>query len=71
MLDLVELIIQAFTFIPMMMKFPDEPEKRAFLANFIARAGELVETYKIKPNPVEVRHGLESIPEGWKRLRVS
>jgi hypothetical protein len=53
------------------MEFPAEPEKRAFFSSFMARATELIETNGIKPNPTEVSHGLEAIPAGWKRLRVS
>lgn len=53
------------------MKFPAEPEKRAWLADFAATATEMIETYGIRPNPVEVGHGLEAIPEGLKKLRVS
>jgi hypothetical protein len=53
------------------MKFPAEPEKRAWLADFASTATEMIETYGIKPNPVEVGQGLEAIPEGLKRLRVS
>lgn len=35
------------------------------------RATELISTYGIKANPVEVLEGLEAMPAGWDRLRVS
>jgi hypothetical protein len=31
----------------------------------------MIETYGIRPNPVEIGQGFEAIPDGLKKLRVS
>lgn len=52
------------------MSFPAEPEKRAFLSKFAGIATELIEKNGIKPNPLEISKGMESLPAGWVKLRV-
>lgn len=60
---------KAFTFIPVIMTFPAEPEKRKFLADFTGRATDIIEKNKIKGTPVDLNKGLEACPAGWDRLR--
>lgn len=62
---------QAFTFIPVIAKFPAEPEKRAFFEDLANRAPEMIETHKIKGNPVEVHKGFDAMPAMWEALRES
>lgn len=63
--------VQAFTFIPVIAKFPAEPEKRAFFDKLASRAAEIIETNQLKGNPVQVGKGFEAMPAGWDLLRVS
>ena len=63
--------LQAFTFIPLIAKFPAEPEKRSFFEDLAKRAPEMIETHKIKGNPVEVSKGFDAMPAAWETLRVS
>lgn len=62
---------QAFTFIPLIAKFPAEPEKRYFFEDLAKRAPEMIETHNIKGNPVEVSKGFDAMPVAWEKLRVS
>lgn len=55
---------------PFILTFPDEPEKRRFLADWVVKAPGLIKQYGIKPNPVDVSKGWESLPAGWDKLRV-
>ena len=63
--------LQAFTFIPLVAKFPAEAEKRSFFEDLARRTPELIQTYGIKGNPVEVSKGFEAMPAAWEKLRVS
>lgn len=64
------MLTQAFTFIPIIAKYPAELERRKVFAEFIASATDLIKSQNFKGNPVEVGKGLTAMPEGWNRLRV-
>ena len=46
------------------------PADRAWYGEFIKAFPSLFTTYGIKPNPVDLKHGMESIQPGMDELKV-
>lgn len=62
---------QSFEFIPGMPLIPAKPEDRAWYLELVKLTPDMLDQYRIRPNPVDVRQGLESILQGIAEILVS
>lgn len=53
------------------ISFPAIPENRAFHEQLVKIAPQLITDYNIRPPPIDVRDGLESIDQAIEEMRVS
>lgn len=49
---------------------PAKPEDSAWFLDFVPKGEAILAEHKIKGNPVDLRHGLDKIPEGLEELKA-